>query len=280
MSDDAQRLKELAARAVNGDGRALSTLCEQLTAPVHRLCLRMLGDPRDAEDAAQDVMVKVVTHLARFEGRSALMTWVHQIAVRHVLALKKSRAEERPLDEATFAALLEQGLAYAATQNVPTPEDRALLSEVRLSCTQGMLMMLSREERLALVLVDLLGFDAAEAAGLVEVSHDALRQRLSRARTRLGTFLEARCGVANPEAKCRCEKQLPAKKSLGLTPERQRYAPLAIGDLPLKEDVSLATAELKSLRTVASAFHREGLWRSPDTLRHRVQQLLPTLLGP
>ena len=148
MSGDA--LGALAARAVDGDGKALAELCRRLEAPVYRLCLRMLGDVRDAEDAAQDVLVKVVTHLARFQGRSALMTWVHTVAVRHVLGLKKSRAEERALDEDAFAALLEQGLAFGATQPPPTPEDRTLITEVRLSCTQGMLLTLSRDERLAL----------------------------------------------------------------------------------------------------------------------------------
>ena len=66
MSD----LDALARSAVAGDAAALSALCRALEAPVFRLCLRMLGDVRDAEDAAQDVLVKVITNLSRFEGRS------------------------------------------------------------------------------------------------------------------------------------------------------------------------------------------------------------------
>jgi RNA polymerase sigma factor (sigma-70 family) len=262
-------LNALAARAVAGEGAALSTLCRELEAPVYRLCLRMLGDTRDAEDAAQDVLVKVITHLASFERRSALMTWVHQLTVRHVLALKKGRAEVRAVDEDGFAELLEQGLAFGATQPAPSPEDRALLSEVRLSCTQGMLMTLSRDERLALVLVELMGLDAAEAATLAEVSHEAMRQRVSRARQRLTTFLEAKCGEANSGAACQCEKQLPAKKALGLSANTQRLAPLSRGDL------MMATSELKALR---SAFAREGLFGAPASLRARLQTLLPTVL--
>ncbi len=277
MSGD--ELGGLAAQAVDGDGKALAELCRRLEAPVYRLCLRMLGDVRDAEDAAQDVLVKVVTHLARFQGRSALMTWVHTMAVRHVLGLKKSRAEERALDEDAFAARLEQGLAFGATQPPPTPEDRTLITEVRLSCTQGMLLTLSRDERLALVLVDLLGLDAAEAAEVAEVSHEAMRQRVSRARARLGAFLQAKCGVANPEAACRCERQLPGKKALGLTVDRQRFATLASGDLAMRENLSVAAAELRSLRAVASALGPRGAWEAPASLHQRMQRLLPTLLG-
>lgn len=89
---------------------------------------------------------------------------VHQIAVRHLLQAKASRAEARALPEDDFAALLDKGLAVGASLPPPSAEERLLDREVRLSCTQGMLLMLSREDRLALVLVDLLGFDAAEAA--------------------------------------------------------------------------------------------------------------------
>jgi DNA-directed RNA polymerase specialized sigma24 family protein len=91
----ADPLEPLRQRALAGDAAALDALCRALANPVFRLCLRMLGDVDDAEDATQEVLVKVVTHLGQFAGRSALTTWVHQIAVRHVLSLRNSRAEER-----------------------------------------------------------------------------------------------------------------------------------------------------------------------------------------
>jgi RNA polymerase sigma factor (sigma-70 family) len=272
-------LDALAAAAVQGDAQALSSLCQALEAPIFRLCLRMLGDARDAEDAAQDVLVKVITNLSSFEGRSALTTWVHQIAVRHVLASKQSRAEGRTLDEPAFLGLLEQGLAFAATQPPPSPEDRALLNEVRLSCTQGMLLFLSREERLSLVLVDLLGFDGAEAAEIVEISHAAFRQRLARARSKLSAFLESACGEVNDSAPCRCERQVPAKKSLGLSADKQRWSPLSCGDLPAQDEVRAAHDELRAMRSIASAFQRDGLFAAPASLRARLTQALPTVLG-
>lgn len=268
----------LAAQAVAGDGGALRALCRALEAPVFQLCLRMLGDVRDAEDAAQDVLVKVVTNLSAFEGRSALSTWVHRITVRHVLSVKQSRAEVRALDEDALSALLDQGLAFAATQPPPSPEDRVLVNEVRLGCTQGMLMMLSREERLALVLVELLGCDGAEAAALLEVSHDAFRQRLARARGRLGAFLQAKCGVVNESAACRCEPQVVAKRALGLSVKTQRFSPLSTGDARAGLDVTGAQAELAHVRAIAGAFHRDGTFSAPGTLRQRLEALLPTVL--
>lgn len=282
MTDADGTHEGLAALAVAGDGEALARLCEHLEAPVFRLCLRMLGDPRDAEDAAQDILIKVITHLGSFEGRSRLTTWVHRIAVRHVLAIKRSRAEERVIDEAAFSAMLDAGLAFGAQAAPPSPEDRALATEVRLSCTEGMLLVLNRDERLALVLVDLLGFTAAEAADIVECEHDAVRQRLSRARARLGRFLEATCGVANDAAACRCDAQIAAKQALGLTSAKQRFAPLVAGDIPTVAEparVTTAVDELRALRLVTHTFHRGGVWNAPASLRERMVRQLPTVLG-
>lgn len=268
-------LEELARRAVAGDARALGALCRELEKPVFRLCLRMLGDVGEAEDATQDVLVLVVTSLSQFEGRSALRTWVHRIAARHVLARKKSRRELLGLDEASFAALLDAGLAFGASSPAPTPEDAALLDEVRLGCTQGMLQILSREERLALVLVDLLGFDGAEASDIVETGHDAFRQRLARARARLVAFLEARCGLVAEGAACSCARQLPAKKASGLGPRNRPLTVLSEGDLALAS----AREELAATRSLGAAFHAGGAFAAPASLRARLLALLPTLLG-
>jgi RNA polymerase sigma factor (sigma-70 family) len=272
-------LEALAARCREGDAAALSSLCQKLETPVFRLCVRMLGDVRDAEDAAQDVLVKIITNLADFRGESALLTWVHRIAVRHLWAIKKGRAEQQALTEEAFSSLLEQGLSFGATQAGQTADEKTFASEVRLSCTQGMLLTLSREDRLALVLVELLGFDLKEAAEVMESTHEALRQRVSRARLRLGAFLQKKCGVVNSGAACSCERQVPAKRALGLASHTLRFSPLAVGRLQPSTEVSVAMDELRAVRSISQAFSENGAWKAPDTLRARLASLLPTVLG-
>lgn len=269
-------LESLVAPALAGDGRALNTLCRGLEPPIYRLCVRMLGDVRDAEDATQDVLVKVVTHLAQFEGRARLTTWAHQIAVRHVLQLRASRAEQRALGEDALAELLEQGLAYGQTQPPPSPEDHGFITEVRLSCTQGMLMMLSRDERLALVLVELLGFDGAEAAEICQVEPATLRQRLTRARQRLGEFVARRCGLAGEGAPCRCEGQVAGKRAR--QGSQLRWAPLAGDDLPARDEVEAAYGELVQLRRIQRVYRPGGVLVPPESLHARLTALLPTVL--
>ncbi|MEM6928403.1 MAG: RNA polymerase sigma factor [Myxococcota bacterium] len=267
MADDLEALRN---RAVTGDARALGVLCEQLQRPVFRLALRMLGDPRDAEDAAQDILVRVATHLGSFEGRSRLETWVHTIAVRHLLACRKSRAEARAREEEGFAEWLRQGLAFGG--GVSAPEDRVLIREIRMGCTQGMLLVLSREERLALVLVDLIGFDGAEAATVAGVTSATLRKRLSRARARLGTFLQTHCGIVNPDAACSCARQVPAKRALGLSHDRLRFAPLAAAD------AGRALHEMRDVAALRALYVRDRIREPPATLMTRLRHALPTLL--
>ena len=74
MAEEAAELDRLAREAAGGDKRALGELCRQLQHPVYRLALRMLSDPQDAEDATQEVLVRIVTNLGSFEGRSKFMT--------------------------------------------------------------------------------------------------------------------------------------------------------------------------------------------------------------
>jgi RNA polymerase sigma factor (sigma-70 family) len=261
---------DLVRRAVAGDANALDALCRELEAPVFGLCLRMLGSLDDAKDATQEILVKVVTHLSDFEGRSSVKTWAHRIAVRHVLAMRATKAETRAVPIEQFGDLIDRGLAFGATAPPPGPDERALAREVRLSCTQGMLLALDRDQRIAVVLIDILGLDAAEAAEVVEVSHEAMRKRLSRAHQRLEAFMKAKCGVADPDAPCRCERQVAGKRAVGLPPEHARLERLVPG-----VDVVTAAAELRDVRQVLVV---DGQLVPPPSIRERLKAHLPTLL--
>lgn len=270
--------EELIERALDGDGAALSELCERLAGPVFRLAWRMLGDRSEAEDATQDVLIKVITNLSQFERRSALSTWVHRIAVRHVLAMKMSRGEMRALDEQQFAERLELGLAIGRAAAPPAPEELVLMQEIRLTCTQAMLMMLSREERLAVVLAEVLELPGPQAAEVAEVSEDTFRQRLSRGRARLSKFLEARCGLVNEAAECRCDRQIPAKKVAGLSVANRSLSVLA----PSRDEgIAQAARELRAVRGAVGVFHLDGTLRAPREVHERLIAMLPALkLGP
>jgi RNA polymerase sigma-70 factor (ECF subfamily) len=78
-------LGELVAAAQSGRGDALERLLAQARPKLHALAMRVLGDADEAEDAVQDAMIKVWRNLGRFEGRAAITTWLHRIAVNAAL---------------------------------------------------------------------------------------------------------------------------------------------------------------------------------------------------
>src|SRR5262249_26323368 len=79
-------LEELAEAAAAGEVDAADALARALLDDVYRLAVRMLWHPEDAEDATQEIMLKVLTHLSEFRRESALRTWVFRIAVNHLLS--------------------------------------------------------------------------------------------------------------------------------------------------------------------------------------------------
>jgi RNA polymerase sigma factor (sigma-70 family) len=100
MSDESDSidLESLARAAASGDKSAARALLESLQDGVYELALRMLGHPADAEDAAQEILIIVLTHLGAFRGESALRTWVWRIAAHHLGRVRRGRRETITLE--------------------------------------------------------------------------------------------------------------------------------------------------------------------------------------
>jgi RNA polymerase sigma factor (sigma-70 family) len=206
MSD----LEQLAQRATSGDRSALDALLGAIKDEVYRLALRMLGHPHDAEDAAQEILVKVATHLGSFQGKSRLRTWVYRLASNHVLNFKRGRREMFSFE--MMSELITKG---AGLDEPVTPTALELAEEVKLGCTQGMVLALDRDHRLAYILVDLFELSGDEAAEVLEIDPAALRKRVSRARQRLAEFMVQHCGLVDERRPCRCTKMSVLTTQLG-----------------------------------------------------------------
>jgi RNA polymerase sigma factor (sigma-70 family) len=196
---------ELARRAADGDRDALSELVRELQHPMCRLALRFLGDPDDAQDACQEVMVRIVTRLDTFEGRSKFTTWAYTVATRSLLRTRKRAVESSVQGAERFAALLD-GMGDLDT-TIEEVEYRLLCEEVRISCTYGMLLCLARPQRAAYLLADVLGLIDVEGAEILECSREAFRQRVARARRTLRSVIDNRCSTASPT--CRSAGSTP-----------------------------------------------------------------------
>jgi RNA polymerase sigma factor (sigma-70 family) len=205
-------LEALARRALDGDRHAVAELVRGLEPLVHALALRMLWQREDAEDATQEILVRVVTRLSLFDFRSQLKTWVYRVATNYLLDAKKSCVERRGLTFASFGDDLAEG---QSTEGPADGEHSVLTEEVKVGCTLGMLQCLDRPHRIAYVLGEIMDLSAPEAADALDLDPAAFRKRLQRAREAVESFTRAHCGVVSEAAKCQCNRRVPIAVRLG-----------------------------------------------------------------
>lgn len=253
---------------------ALDALVRRHQVWVFNLALRMVWRRAVAEDATQDILIKAVTHLGSFEGRSQFRTWLHRIAVNHLLNVRKSEMEDKAM---TFT---DMGASLNAVVEEDLPDEKTLpvtqsmiVEEARLGCITAMLMCLDRRQRLAFILGEVMGEDSETAAAALEVTTANFRQLLSRARHDLYQFMNGNCGLVNQANPCRC-----ARKASGF----MRYGWLDPADLQFTKDriSSVQTAapehlsELEDLDFKHAALYRgQPMLAGPD-IASRLRELL------
>src|SRR5262245_48569680 len=189
-----QDLEDLARRARDGDGRCLEALVLAIQDRVYGLAVRMLWHPEDARDAAQEILIRIVTRLGSFRGDSSFATWVYRVAANYLLDVRRSRLEERSYTFERFGEELDRGLSDAPAPEA-SGETALLLEEIKVGCTLAMLTCLDRPHRLAYILGEILEMEGAEAARVLEIGAGAFRKHLSRAREAVVTFTRAKCGL-------------------------------------------------------------------------------------
>lgn len=249
-------LAALVERAKAGETAALDEIVRRIQDRIYRLAIRMLSDPTDAEDAAQEILIRVVTNLASYRGESAFLTWVYRVAANYLLTTRQRRAEQMGLTFNGLDQLLEQGLAYRAEQPPAALDAPLLEEEVKLGCTQSMLLCLDRDHRIAFILSEILDVTGDEGAAILAITPAAFRKRVSRARARLRAFMSHRCGLVNPASACRCARQVPFAVSIGLVdPGALRFA-----THPARARPDAATVE--RMREIESLEHVTGVFRS------------------
>jgi RNA polymerase sigma factor (sigma-70 family) len=204
--------EHLAAAARDGDREALTRLIETVYDQVYRLALRMTARAPDAEDATQEIMIRMITRLSSYRGEAAFTTWVYRIAVNHLLDRSRSQVERMELTFDRFAADLLDGLSAGPSAE---PDAALLAREVQLACTHALLTCLDREHRVAYILGEVLGVGSDEGAAICEVSPAAYRKRLSRARQRVRDHLGTHCGLVTRTAPCRCPRRVDAALRTG-----------------------------------------------------------------
>lgn len=207
MEKQSQELADLVKKATAGDRKSLETIILSTQDLVFNLSLRMLGTFADAEDATQDILLKMITHLASFRGESSFSTWVFSIAMNHLRNYKKHMFAQYPLSFEYYG----NDIAHGRTDDVPdltqNVEKAILEEELKMSCTNVMLQCLDTESRCIFILGTMFKVDSRIAGEILGISPEAYRQRLSRIRKKMADFLSEYCGEYG-SGKCRCRNRI------------------------------------------------------------------------
>lgn len=164
-------------QAQSGDDAAYSRLVEAFEGPVYNVCFRMLGDPQEAEDAAQETFLKAYRHLDRYDPNRKFVNWLLAIASNHCVdRLRRRRLTLIPLDE------LRLWDPPRGDRGTPEPS----LSQQELEAdVKELLAELGAVDRAAIVLRYWHELSYAEIAEVLRLTESAVKSRLHRARKQL-----------------------------------------------------------------------------------------------
>jgi len=276
-NDGGETNEVLAERARGGDGAALAALVTRMQDDVYRLSLRMLWHPEDAQDATQEILFKIVTSVATFRGESTFRTWALRVATNHLLNVRRSRVELQSLTFDSFAKDLASGLTSERdlSASVADEADQALLEEeVKVGCTQAMLLCLERDERIAYVLGDVFEVKSTEAAEVLGIDAAAFRKRLSRARARIREFMTLHCGLLTSSAACSCARRVrPALAHGRIRRDQLLFAGQGTTrerTLPILE----AVGEMERLHEIAAVHQSHPSFTAPRRVSDAIRAVL------
>jgi hypothetical protein len=178
-----------------------------------------------------------------------------------------------------FGQWLDTHLAPQPWHADSEAEYRELCEEVRLGCTYGMLLCLSRELRLAYILGDLLEMTDREGAAALEITPAAFRQRLKRARDTVRPIILGRCSLFDPAGTCRCDRQIEPSLRHGIIPATGPvYARLpCIREAAVEPRFTRALGQLDVAEQFAASFRANPVFTAPDSVIDHLRAACPDL---
>lgn len=171
-------------KITGGDHQAFRQLYEHYAPAIYRLCLRFLDNQSEAEDAVQDIFVKIHHSLSGFKGHSKLATWIYRISVNHCLNLKRKRRL------AYFMSLeFLDALNPSPADSAPDPQ-QALEKDESEKFVRQAIQKLPKRQRLALLLSRYEGKSYQEIAEVMSCSVPAVESCLHHAKKNLAAALK------------------------------------------------------------------------------------------
>lgn len=173
--------RELLTRHANGDDQAFAVLVRRHRERLWAVAVRIMADPEEASDALQDAFMSAFRAAGRFRGEAQVSTWMHRIVVNacHDRLRRRKVRPATPTEGETLDVL-----ANDRDMRGGTAHNHASSTETRLD-VHAALAELPLDQRIALTLVDMLGYRVEDAAEILDVAAGTIKSRCARGRAKL-----------------------------------------------------------------------------------------------
>ena len=181
---------------------------------IYNVAWKFTNNEDEAKDLTQETLIKVVTKLSSFKGNSAFRTWLYRIVFNEFMQTKRRPMEDMWQGFDDFAEKLN---AIPNSEITLEEEEEQILrtKTARTRCMSGMLMCLTREQRLLYLVGEVFKVDHKTGAEVFGLSKDNYRQKLARTRKDFHSFMNKQCGLVNLNNPCRCSKKAKAMEAAG-----------------------------------------------------------------
>ena len=174
--------EELIRRSQRGDTDAFQKLAQSYKSRIFSLALRMLGNPTDAEDAAEESVIKLYYSMKKFRGQSSFSTWVYAVTRNTCLDIIRKNVKTRSdidIEEVEYFVSSHEGDPHEATERGQ-----------KVAFLKKTINSLPEENRKTLILREMDGYSYEEIAELLNISVGTVKSRISRAKERIRTEFE------------------------------------------------------------------------------------------
>lgn len=250
--------------AKNGKKKALEDLVSQIQEGIFSLAIRMLYSPYDAEDATQEILIKIITHLSDFRGACSFKTWMFRIATNHLINYKRSSMRHRGISFEQWESEIVTKDAVNWQESLSEAQQAMVVEEIRISCLQGLLLCLDVGHRVAYILTEIFDMNSRQGAEVLGITPAAFRKRTSRARLKIRNFMQNNCSLINEKNPCHCEKEGVHQANKGeISPYTIMFTthPCRIKN---KKATLLKLKELDEIERIAMLFKENPGIASPD----------------
>jgi len=201
--DDMLTVREAQA----GSQKALEKLVKTHQEFIYNVALKLIRNPDEAADLSQEAMIKMITKLNQFKGRSNFRTWLYKIVINHFIKSKKRKSELEVGSFEKYGGFLDGVYSAEEMDAEEQKKRRDDIIFVRNRCMTSMLLCLDRQQRMVFILGAIFNIKSKTASQLLNITAENFRQQLSRAKADLFQFMENKCGLINPNNPCRCAKK-------------------------------------------------------------------------